>query len=344
MDATLCTSLEPPETSPDLQPSSRSLSDLVPVPATIFRHSGWAPNRDAVYRSFIRTEQTLNRRWNFLECGKHSYVLQSVDEPSQFRIAGSMCHDRFCLPCANTRSHVIAGNVIDHLKNRKARFLTLTLKSTDESLAHLIDKLTHDFARLRTFKKWKQRVDGGVAFIEIKWVPDRERWNVHLHMLVTGSYFPQKLLSHLWYRATGTSIIVDVRFAANNQATTRYIAKYASKPMNAVIFRCEEKLDESILALKGRRLCTTFGNWRDVQLTETLTDDGWNYVDTLQSLLTKAFDGDHTAIYICNKLSPPDAIAFPQPKPRPPPEPERMKPLTTQQEDLLFPMVYRPYD
>ena len=338
------TSLDPLETSRTLQSDFRSLSDLLPADATIFRHSGWATHRDAVYRSFVRTCQTADRKWNFAECGKRSYVLESIDNPGQYRIAGSMCHDRFCLPCANTRSHCISGNVIAHLQERDARFITLTLHSTDEALAPLLAKLTRCFGRLRTLRQWKKRVYGGVAFLEVKRVPGRERWNVHLHLLATGSFFPQRLLSKLWHKVTGDSTIVDIRFAANKKCLVHYITKYASKPLHHSILKIPERLDEAVLAMKGRRLCTTFGNWRGVPLTKVEPDDNWQYVAPLWSLLRQAREGDADAIRICNRLGKPDVIVFPEAKPRPPPPKPRMKPLTEADENLLFPIVYRPPD
>ena len=313
LPGSLFTSLDPPETNlhrpePPASIGGEHLPDceLDPLdqhsPTATFRHSGWAHDRRRVYDSFRRTAQTSNRLQDFRECGKHAYVLQSVDSPDQYSIGGSTCHDRFCLPCAHERSRIIATNVIHQLEKEQARFMTLTLKSATEPLAELLAKLSADFAALRRSKLWRNKVTGGVAFIEVKWKHQTQRWHPHLHCLVQGRYIPQRELSDIWLRITGTSRIVDVRFARDPRGVTHYVTKYASKPFDHTVLVEPDKLDEAVLALKGKRLCMTFGSWRGLKLTERVDAEQWINLGSLTEFINRAETGDPTAELILQKL------------------------------------------
>ena len=310
------TSLDPPETNPQLPRSPTSIGahhlppcELDPLdvhsPTAAFRHNGWRHDRRRVYDSFRRTSQTTNRLLDFRDCGKHAYILQSVDSPDQYTIGGSTCHDRFCLPCARERSRVIATNVIHQLEQEQARFMTLTLKSANEPLADLLNKLTTDFAALRRSKLWRNKVTGGVAFIEVKWKQQTQRWHPHLHCLVQGRYIPQHELSNIWLKITRTSKIVDIRFARDARGVTHYVTKYASKPFDHTVIMQPDKLDEAVLALKGKRLCLTFGSWRGLKLTERLDAEKWVNLGSLTEFLQRAEAGEQSACAILQALDVP---------------------------------------
>lgn len=264
-------------------------------PSINFRHTGWARDRRRVYDALLATKQPLNRLSDFSACGKHAYVYQSVDDPDIYTLGGSTCHDRFCLPCGRERSRIIATNVKNKLETARARFLTLTLKSAQEPLDELLAKLTHDFASLRRSSLWRNRVTGGVAFLEVKWFSNTQRWHVHLHSLIQGRYVPQHDLSKLWLKITQTSHIIDIRVTKDEAHVTHYICKYASKPLDHTVLLDPDRLQEAILALKGKRLCMTFGSWRGYALTDPPESGTWLQIGTLDELLERASQGDPAA-------------------------------------------------
>lgn len=270
--------------------------------STIFRHTGWAHDRTRVYDALHRTGQSCARIHDFRECGKYAYVFQSVEDPDVYTLGGSTCHDRFCLPCGRERSRVIAGNVKLKLEGKKARFLTLTLRSTTEPLAELLAKLTRDFTSLRRTKLWRKRVTGGVAFLEVKWKENTQRWHVHLHALLQGRYVPREEISKTWLKITGTSEVIDIRIVENEAHCTHYICKYASKPLDKTVVVEPLRLDEAIVALKGKRLCMTFGSWRGYKLTEPPESGTWVQLGTLEEIITRAEDGDADAQHALDVL------------------------------------------
>ncbi len=320
-------SLEPPETDSH-QPSTADLGrfDTDARASVAFRHSGWTHARTLIWTALHRPKQPDSSRREYAECGSHAYVLRSLDDPSCFRIAGSACHDRFCLPCANERAHAIALNIVDACDSRQTRFLTLTLKSGVESLAELLDKLYACFQALRRRAFWKKRVTGGVCFLEVTWSEQRQRWHPHFHLLIEGKYLPHEQLKRHWFELTGNSTIVDIRLVRDTSHAIRYVTKYASKPFNNTYVNRPARLDEAIIALKGRKLVLTFGTWRGVLLARTPTEGAWEHVASLERVISLAALGDVDCVAILQSLTGQDlpslyAHATPIPPEPPPPRP-----------------------
>lgn len=297
------TSLESPESNPQYDIARTAPPDLSVDACTTFRHSGWQHDRQRVAHALHRTEQPFNQQYDFSTCGLYAYVLQSIDDPTKYRVAGSCCHNRFCRPCGTERSHAMSQNIVAHLDGRPARFITLTLRSTTESLATLLDKLQDCFGRLRRRAIWRKRVTGGVALIELKWTAELQRWHVHLHCIVTGRYIKQSLLSQQWLAITRDSLIVDIRMIKDGPAIARYVTKYASKPLSHTVILDPDRLDEAILALKGRRLATTFGSWRGLLLSPKPDPKAWINLGSLASMIRQAESGEPIAVAICQSLS-----------------------------------------
>lgn len=328
--------VHPPETSrrgerptdgPDLPELYHRLGDDTDVPqdlSTIFRHSSWAPIRRLVYDALRRTHQPIAAISNFAMCGDGAYVLKSKDDPPRYRVAGSTCHHRFCTPCATERSRIIAQNVIDRIGYKRVRFMTFTLRHTNEPLGVLLDRLYPAFAALKRTKLWKRNVTGGVAFLEIKRTAMGEHWHPHFHVLAEGNYIEKKALQDEWLRVTGDSFCVDIRLPGNTTTVAREVTKYASKPMSTTFVHDPVLLDEAVLALRGRRLCCTFGGWRSVLLVKTVDETAWYNLGPLSTWITKAAWGDQDARAVLNEIDVGrTAIVMelaPITEPRPPPE------------------------
>ncbi len=295
-----------------------------------FRHSGWARERRLIVESLHRTEQPQSRIEQFATCGQQSYVLRSLDDPTNYRIAGSSCHDRFCLPCANDRSQTIALNVCDQIKGKRVRFLTLTLKASLLPLRQQLDRLYDSFQTLRRRKFWQQAVAGGVAFLELKWNAHNDHWHPHFHMLIQGNFLPYQQLRAAWLEITGDSYIVDIRIVKDEKQATCYVTKYASKPFNSSYVNRPGRLDEAITGLKARRLVITFGTWRGVILTRHVSDTAWEHVAPLETIITRAANGDNESRVILAALTDRDLSGLYARAPPPPPEPRPAPPSVTQ--------------
>ncbi len=305
-----------------------------------FRHSGWKHDRQRVIDSLIRTFQPQPRCTAFSHCGSHAYILKSTDDPPQYRVAGSTCHDRYCVPCATERSRIIAMNVLEKIGTTRVRFITLTLKQTDIGLSASIDRLLASFRKLQKLPDWKKHVTAGVGFMEVKLNPDTRYWNVHLHLIATGKYIPRDTLSSLWHRITGDSFVVHVMLPKGHRHVVKYVTKYASKPLNTSFSHDTAALDEAVVALKGRRLCTTWGGWRGILLTGTPCEDAWENIGSLDSWLCRANDGDSEALTVVAAIDQAQALPLWENRPASPHPPPPETP-TTAHRQLSLPGMER---
>lgn len=295
--------LDPQETNVDAKKSNERgirrdrLKDDV-----AFRHSGWKHDRALTRAAMERCEVPAARLARFDECGSNAWVVKAADDPERLKIIGSYCHDRFCRPCAAAHARQVSGNLANALEKGSYRFVTLTLTSTTESLAHLITKLVLSFRKLRSSVLWSSTQRGGAAFLEVKYNQRSQRWHPHLHIITEGRYIAHSELSANWKRITGDSYVVDVRKITDNHRAVMYVAKYAGKPLSNTFMNLPDKLDEAIRALHGRRLCTTFGTWRSIQLSQNDNDTLWLVVCPLSLLRTLTLDGNSDAAEIITSL------------------------------------------
>lgn len=318
-------SLERPETK--LEIAADAPAGEYPDDAELaerFRHSGWKRQRLLIFQALRRTEQSRSRLDNFRECGSQAFVYKATDVLNKYRLGGSSCRDRFCIPCAIDRSRCLATNVLNELDGKPTRFITLTIKQTNAPLLDVLDKLYDCFRRLRARRIWKNGVVGGCGFVEIKWSTTNQAWNVHIHCIVHGSYIYQRYLSNEWYKITGNSMITDIRLVKDNRRIGQYVTKYVSKPFNDTFVNRTNQLDEVITATKGRRLALTFGDWRGIKLTESPSEHDWISLGSFHDVVTRAAQGDRECLAainsICRDVAPKiiEAVARAQPPPEPP--------------------------
>lgn len=305
-----------------LQTRSMPINDH--CPSLTFRHSGWAGDRQLIYDAMRRTGQTPARQSSYCHCGSHAYILRSIDNPDHYRVAGSACHDRFCLPCSRERARSLSLSILDVIGTDQIRMATLTLRHHDDGLTAHLDRLAAAYAVLRKRPEWQARVVGAIGMIETVWQADTHRWHVHMHLLIKGRYVPHAMLSDLWLQATGDSPIVHIMRPKSVKGVARYVVKYATKALDSSYIRHPDALDEAVLALKGRRLCTTTGCYRGSLRVAEPDPEGWEHIGTLDTYLARAADGDQEALAVLNSINSPalaHTITTIPDRPRPPPPP-----------------------
>lgn len=286
--------LAPPDLSP--LPSLDLLQDPTQDLGSCFRHSGWAPTRRRIGAAIATTFPDSDRLVRFAGCGSRAWVVKHPDHDRDYRVMADHCHDRFCVPCAAVRSRTIVSNLLPRLGERTVRFVTLTLWSDSSTrLKPLLDKLYRSFALLRRRVWWAKRVLGGFAMLEVKYVAHTQRWHPHLHVLCQGNYLPQPELSAIWHNITHDSFIVDVRSAHDEGHVAWYVTKYTSKPGDYSTMHSVELLQEMVLALAGRRLCSTFGTFQGLNLLDRGEPTEWIYVESLWQLTQRATAGNPEA-------------------------------------------------
>lgn len=289
-----CTHLDPQETP--VTPNTAPLIQQTPDPALAlsdnFRHSGWQRQRAAIFATMQALYLPWPRLQAFASCGSSAWVMRSTTDPELFRVVPDYCHDRFCVPCGGQRQATIRRNLDVHLGREPHRFLTLTIRHAQEPLETLVHRLYVAFRYLRHRRAWKQRVKGGVAFLEITFNPETRSWNPHLHCMLEGSYFDLQDLSRLWLAATGDSQNVKIKLIRNRPAIINYVTKYATKPLPPSVVSDPDALAEAIQALRSRRMIVTFGTWHRWKLLADPKDEGWTVFAHLNALRLYAIADD----------------------------------------------------
>lgn len=188
-----------------------------------------------------------------------------VREGGGAALRATPCRDRCCPRCASARAKRVADRIAQLVKRMNApRFITLTIETDGLGLSEAMAKLTESWRRLRRQPEWKERVKGGVYTVEVTRGKDGDRWHPHLHAIVDGDFFLQRMLSDCWLRVTGDSPIVDIRAVIDRRNVAEYIGRYVGKPIGWASWKLEE-LSEFARAMQGKRLVHTFGNLHNVK-------------------------------------------------------------------------------
>lgn len=284
-----------------LVPKETSVTEPQTTISSTFMHSGWADDRKRVAAALGRTGQPAARVTAFCQCGSHSWLERNNADADRYRVRQNRCHDRLCRPCAKLRSLRIRDALMALVGTTPVKFITLTLTGLPkENLTAKVSRLYKGFRALRRHPIW-ENVYGGAAFLEVKWNTKSGRWHPHLHLICRARYIDKGLLSAAWMSITGDSFIVDISQARTQNGVAAYVTDYASKTIDMSFIRSPERLDEAVVAMKGRRLCTCFGDWygtplSNIEDTELANDEidaaGWHSMIHLDDAIRQAMNGD----------------------------------------------------
>ena len=151
-------------------------------------------------------------------------------------------------------------------KQAHCKMITLTMRRWTGDPREGIKVLRDATQRFRDSKLMRS-CKGGAYTIEV--IPKPDGWHIHCHMIIDSGYIPFRSLIRVW-AACLKQPNPHVRIQnASQEATKRYICKYASKSMVEEVG--PTRIVEWYKAVVGSRLWATFGAWYNVTL-EDLTD------------------------------------------------------------------------
>jgi len=238
----------------------------------------------------------------FRKCRTMAWHVQNP-ETWLIRIQSNSCRMRWCPMCGEARVNIIARNCFEFFeKQRSVRFLTLTLKHSDLPVDEQIRRMKDCFIKLSRRVGWKKYVTGSVNFLHVK-SNEGTGWHVHLHIILTGSFVPQKWLSAEWLKVTGDSLVVHVQAAHSEKVLGITIAdftRYAGSPANLDKISAEHRL-ELVHAFEGIRVCWTTGICRAVSLSPPKFKQGDSKMINLgrdSTIKRRAAAGDFDALRI----------------------------------------------
>lgn len=270
-----------------------------------YRHEHWKDKRDLVVQALRETGATERQLEAVSNCGSQC-VVEYCAETQQFRTRANTCKCRHCQPCAASKAGVLAANLRNRLETAtkgQYRFVTLTLKHTDQPLAAQIARLYASWKKLRNCATWHTTQKGGAAILEVKWSPKTRQWHPHLHIVTEGKYLSQRDLSAAWLAATGDSSIVDIRALNSGKDAAHYVAKYVSKGTVDAVWHDPDARQEWVTATKGVRSAATFGTWRGFKLLAKRPETKkWQRIGLLTTILDEAKRGSPAAAKILSHL------------------------------------------
>lgn len=309
-----------------------------------FRHSGWARRRNLTWTALVATSQPESRLAAFANCGAQLRIQENLTT-HDVRCVCFACHDRLCRPCANSRAALVATNLRRHVGDRRLLFITLTLRHGRTPLLDQIKRLRASFNALRRRNVWTENIDGGAAFLQTK-VSDKDGlWHPHLHILADGGYIPQKQLSEAWHSITGDSTIVDIQRPQGTNAVRHYLTAYVTNPADPSVFQHPEMLLELVVAMRGQRLCFTFGTWRGFALEERPPIDGtWYGCGSIASIVYSAASqlpaAQRILTAVCRKYPGLAAALMAQPPPEQPTAAPAAAPEPTDPPEMSLPEAW----
>lgn len=288
----------------------------------LFRHSGWQRQRQQTWDCLQRINPMSMACYRFANCGSGAWI-QLSSSGDAARCVCNCCHHRLCVPCQRAVGRIVQDNLTAHIKGKRVRFVTLTLRHSRTPLADQVSRLYTSFSALRRRKDIAPLFVGGVSILEVK-VSERDGlWHAHLHILTEGSFVDKRDLSAAWHAVTGDSSIVDIRQVQDDAKTAGYICKYISKPIDASLYANSPMLDEYVTAISGRKTMATFGTWRGLKLKQRPADTTeWHSFISLIDFAARCRARDPHALRVLailrHQQEPTAATAEPPEEPTPP--------------------------
>ncbi len=221
----------------------------------------------------------------YLDCRTSSWFARHK-KSGEVRVLGSACKLRWCTLCADAKKAYITHQIANWIQNSKYhRFLTFTLKHSDNTLDFQVDRLYDCFRKLKRSKIWRQGAKRGVWFFQIKRSKNTQQWHPHLHCVISGPWFDYKVLRNTWLSITGDSKVVGIHPVRDPEGCACEVARYAASPANLETNRREDFYD-IYLSMKNRRICGTWGLKGVVTLTPPKAEDNgeWENIGTWQAV------------------------------------------------------------
>jgi len=260
---------------------------------TASMYNAWSA-AESLYQAVDR-ENNTHYEHRLHGCRTQAWFARHI-ETGKVRVISSACRLRWCPLCAKAKRTYITHEVANWIEHsRYHKFVTFTLKHSEEELSFQIDRLYKCFQKLRKSVFFKKHVVRGVWFFQIKRSKQTKQWHPHLHCIVTGQWIPYNELRAAWLKITKDSSVVDIRPVKDPAGCANEVARYAAAPANLTT---NAAIDYSEIweSLHGRRICGKWNMGDRVKLTPPKSEDHeswenigtWSAVQELQNTSSQA--------------------------------------------------------
>jgi hypothetical protein len=274
-----------------------------------FSAKGSEAEMSAVRRLYLlvdgsRAEFRLNR---LDECRTGGYFMKNIDS-GRVKVAAKSCHVRFCPLCSKSRENLIRHKTKEWLETiKQPKFMTFTMKHSEDSLWNQIAKLYSCFQKIRRHKMFRKKLRGGVWFFQIKLSKNDNLWHPHIHFVADCDFIGQKKIQNAWQELTGDSKIVDIRQVKDAGKAADYVARYAVSPCKMAGLS-DDKMQELYFGLAKRRLSGTVGNAFKAKIMAKPVFEAGNWKRLFSFALIERlrhYDSDAKALWECWHMSKP---------------------------------------
>lgn len=188
--------------------------------------------------------------------------------------AQDSCSVRLCPHCAYRRAQTNATEMRKVMVGRTGlRYLVLAERNSENLKAGIVS-LYAAWTRLRRSVRWKRKVKGCIAVLEVTYNLADRSWHPHLNVLMEGEYFPFEELNQLWIKATdgnGRTTYIEKADESTVYELMKYTLKVAEKDGEGrlhLIFDQPAALDEFLAAVYGTRLIRKYGIFHGLKLDD----------------------------------------------------------------------------
>lgn len=256
-------------------------------PAQLIRFAPWAHQRAWLVQHLWRLVPSISTRDRVYNCGSNAWVEYSAAR-HKVRVAASTCGHRLCPACRAKRASVLAKRMAlltESASGYALKLVTLTLRHSKRELTDQVKALKAAFRKLRASTVWRRSFASGVAIVEVTRSKSTGDWHPHLHILARCAYIPHEQLKAAWWKASGTSNIVDIRLIRGGSSVAKYVSCYLTKPPDDAVLASPELSKQWADALQNTHWVVPFG--RRGSLPKLPPDEGpddWQRIGPLESL------------------------------------------------------------
>lgn len=275
-----------------------------------FLMAGMERHRTSILHAMVNLKYTEKMQDRFASCCQHSTVIRH-SQSHELKLASISCGQRFCPHCGNAYRKKVAQKIEDLMGRSRQnvwRFITLTIRSSNNDLKTQIAFLKASFRRLRQTTLWQTTQLMGYGVIEMTWSSRRLQWHPHIHIVSRGVFVSQASLSKQWAECSKGSEVVDIRKIKSSPTAATELCSYLTKMPNIPDDDGKVGLmTELLAALKGTHMLIPFGvrdaiaDDLDTQPTETYSNE-WEFVCTFDNLLKRISNGDISATEMYDEL------------------------------------------
>jgi hypothetical protein len=266
--------------------SEQGACDATLLPGRLERYSV-AHHRAVEMSHYARSLGYGNKAQRLLDCGAFLHFRDYYTVGRVCLHYGYFCQIHLLCPLCAIRRAAKALRVylvrLAEIKKIRPELLpylvTLTVKNGSDLLErynHLTGAFKNYNQKRRDYLKGSRpfvelaRAEAAVYSYEFKRGCNSGEWHPHVHMVWLSATLPEsEFLAGEWLGETGDSYIVDVRPMVEEVSGFIEVFKYALKFSDLSL----EDNWQGYNLLKGRRMISSFGLFREVKVPDDLTDD-----------------------------------------------------------------------